>query len=60
MAYKIKKIDDEQRKFLKQVSACACTYCSYVEGSFFCKFNGNCPAGEDEYLEKINKHYKNH
>lgn len=55
VTYKVVKADDKQKEFLKKYKACACTYCDYAEG-IFCTFRGKkCPAGKDEYLQKIYK-----
>lgn len=53
--YKIVKVDESQKEFMAKYKASACTYCDYVE-AFYCTFSKKCPAGEDEYLEKINKY----
>ena len=53
--YKIVKVAEREFEFMKKYKVSACTYCSYCEGYIGCNFNGKCPAGVGEYLEKINK-----
>lgn len=53
MRYKVVKVDEGQKDFMKKCKASSCMYCDYAEG-FFCTFRGRkCPAGKDEYLKKI-------
>lgn len=54
--YKIVKVDESQKEFMAKYKVSACTYCSYSISFIYCNFKGQCPAGKDEYLEKINKY----
>lgn len=53
MRYKIVKVDEDQKDFMKKCKASSCMYCDYDE-DICCTFRGRkCPAGKDEYLKKI-------
>lgn len=51
--YKIVKVTEDELEFMKKYKVSACTYCSYSVSFIYCNFNGQCPAGANEYLKKI-------